>query len=266
VTGLERPVATWPSRTVRDFVQVGGVRPLLRRAVSLEVSGLDDLAEAEGPVVIAANHSSHLDTPVLLATLPRARRRRTAVLVAPGYFPSRSRRLGAAVAFSAVVAPVAGDPARPDPDLAVALLRRGGTVVVYPERTRSADGYLGTFGPGAAELAMQVGVPVVPAALRGTYAAMPRGRSWPLRGRTRVSVRYGGALAPQPEETAAAFTARIEAAVRALLAEDTATWWAAQRGDLAVPEPPPGSWRRIWEQTQPPSSTGRPPRVRVWRD
>lgn len=254
MTGV-RLSRTRSAGAVRELVQAAGVQPLLRRAVRLEVAGLDDLPEVAGPVVLAANHSSHLDTPVLLATLPRARRRRTAVLVAPGYFASRWRRRGANVAFGAVS------------HGAVELLRNGGSVVVYPESTRSSDGYLRPFDSAAAELALEAAVPVVPVGLRGTYAAMPRGRSWPLRGRTRVTVRYGRALPAQPGETAAAFTQRIETRVRELLAEDETTWWTTQRtAAVVLPEPPVGSWRRVWEQTQPPRSGGRPARVRVWRD
>lgn len=229
--------------------------PLLRWAVTLEAYGLDELAEAGRSVVFAANHSSHLDTPVLLTTLPASRRRTTVVAVAPGYFSSWWRAAGAAVAFSSTVR-----------RRAEAVLRRGGSVVIYPEQTRSDDGYLASFGPAAAEAALAAGVGVVPVAVRGTYAAMPRGRSWPLRGRTRVSVRYGRELVPGSTETVAGFTQRIEARVRDLLAEDTHTWWAIRSGLPLVAEPPAGSWRRVWEQTQPPASGGRPPRVRVWRD
>jgi 1-acyl-sn-glycerol-3-phosphate acyltransferase len=258
-------VRAWPVRALRAVVQGGGVTPLLRRAVTLEVNGLDGVLEVPGPVVLVANHSSHLDTPVLLATLPAARRRATAVAVAADYFHSWWRGGGATLAFSTVYrqAPAAG-PGQGGP---AELLRNGWSVVVYPEETRSDDGYLATFGPAAAELALQTGVPVVPVALRGTYAAMPRGRSWPLPGRTRVSVRYGHALRPAVEEAPAAFTRRLEAAVRSLLAEDAGTWWATVCGpDPAAPDPPPGSWRRVWEQTQPPTSAHRPARVPIWRD
>src|SRR5207253_11228969 len=44
------------------------------------------------------------------------------------------------------------------------------------------------------------GIPVVPIALRGTFAAMPRGRSWPVKGRVPVSVRFGPALHAEPGE------------------------------------------------------------------
>ncbi|NIN09813.1 MAG: 1-acyl-sn-glycerol-3-phosphate acyltransferase, partial [Gemmatimonadales bacterium] len=46
---------------------------------------------------------------------------------------------------------------------ALRLLRRGKTVLVFPEGTRTRDGSLGRFRSGAAALARRCGVPIVPA-------------------------------------------------------------------------------------------------------
>ena len=56
------------------------------------------------------------------------------------------------------------------------MLADGWSLVIFPEGTRSKDGWMGTFRMGAAFLAHEHGVPVVPVAHRGTFAAMPRGR------------------------------------------------------------------------------------------
>ena len=61
------------------------------------------------------------------------------------------------------------------------LLADGWSLIVYPEGTRSPDGFPGRFRMGAAWLAVQHQVPVIPVGLRGTYAAMPRGANWPGR-------------------------------------------------------------------------------------
>ena len=107
-------------------------------------------------------------------------------------------------------------------------------MVVFPEGTRSRDGFVGPFRMGAAELAVACRVPVIPVGILGTYAAMPRGSHWPLPGRPRVSVRYGPPIIPSPNETPSEFAPKIFDAVKKLLAEDAATWWRAQRGSMSL--------------------------------
>ncbi len=77
---------TRPVRVLREFVQVVGLKNLLRKELAIDVQGLEELRRYDGPALIVANHSSHLDTAVLLTTLPTARRRTTAVAAAADYF------------------------------------------------------------------------------------------------------------------------------------------------------------------------------------
>ncbi len=139
-------------------------------------------------------------------------------------------------------------------------------MIVYPEGTRSRDGFLGRFRMGAAWMAVEYQVPVLPVGIRGTYAAMPRGASWPVKGRPRVSVRYGALITPRPDETPREMQPKITAAVRALIAEDETSWWDTQRGAPSkADEPPAASWRRIWQQSEAPVEGGRPQRTKIWR-
>jgi len=189
-----------PLRIVREAVQVGVLTPVLGRQVALDVHGLDELRGVAGPVLLVANHSSHLDTAVLMATLPPSRRRRTAVAVADYFFDSWWRAGASAVVFAALPIPnseetLGGTPAEILGGTSAEILggtsaeilggtpaqlaAAGWSVIVYPEGTRSCDGFVGAFQPSAFALAIAEGVPIVPVGLRGTYAAMPRGRSWP---------------------------------------------------------------------------------------
>lgn len=65
----------------------------------------------------------------------------------------------------------------------------GGSLILYPEGTRSEDGKLQAFKGGAALFAMELGVPVVPAFIEGTHHILPRGCYVPRSGRVRV--RFG---------------------------------------------------------------------------
>src|SRR6185436_9060668 len=109
------------------------------------------------------------------------------------------------------------------------LLADGWSVLVFPEGTRSADGWVGRFRLGAAALAVENRVPVVPVSIRGSYAAMPRGRGWPRPGRMPVSVRFGDPVTCGAGESVRDFGERIHGAVAQLLDEDASTWWDAVR-------------------------------------
>src|SRR5690554_3472980 len=74
------------ANAVRDVVQRFGLAPLLRSTVRPQVAGLDVLTRVRPPVLFVANRSSHLDTPMILCTLPDEWRRKTTLAAAADYF------------------------------------------------------------------------------------------------------------------------------------------------------------------------------------
>ena len=125
------------------------------------------------------------------------------------------------------------------------VLADGWSLVIFPEGTRSKDGWMGNFRMGAAFLAHEHGVPVVPVAHRGTFAAMPRGQGWPSPGRRQLTIRFGEPLRARHEgESVREFAPRIKDAVAALLDEDRTTWWEARRRAAAGAHPGPVAARR----------------------
>jgi 1-acyl-sn-glycerol-3-phosphate acyltransferase len=152
--------------------------------------------------------------------------------------------------------------------LAPRLLANGWSLLLFPEGTRSEDGWMAPLRMGAAQLCVTQGVAAVPVVLRGTYAAMPRGRNWPMPGRPRVVVRYGAPLHPTAGESARAFNARLGQTVARLWSEEELGWYASLRaqatGELAAPAGPQAAdWRRMWESTRPLARPGPAP---AWRD
>lgn len=245
---------TRPARVAREVAQKGGLEPLFRSQVRTHVEGLDVLTRLSSPVIFVANHSSHLDTPLILLSLPDAWRRRTAVAAAADYFFDKWwRAVGSAVLFNAFPIDRRGGALATTPG---ELLGSGWNLVIYPEGTRTPDGWTGRFQSGAAYLAVTQQVPVVPIAVRGTFAAMPRGQNWPGPGRRQLTIRYGPPLRPEVDEPARAFAPRIRAAVATLLDEERSTWWAAARRAAGGATPDPAgpdiaAWRRVWAQTEP---------------
>ena len=165
----------------------GGCAPVLRALFGLEVSGLDRLP-AGGPFILAANHHNYLDGVVLGVAVPRP----ISFLVMPRVFhasplhPSFHRRIGSI--------PISLE--RPDPGAMKRILRvlgDGGIVGIFPEGPFSREGRLVPGQPGVAMMAMRAGVPVVPAAISGTYEALAGRRFHIPRGRP-LAVRFGHPL------------------------------------------------------------------------
>jgi 1-acyl-sn-glycerol-3-phosphate acyltransferase len=260
---------TQAAQRARRAVQRGVLTPLTWSQTRPEIQGRDRLAGLKGPVVFVANHSSHLDTPLILGSLPRPLGERVAVGAAADYFfDARVRAVVTALVFNAV--PVERHRSRRLRSLAPMLLARGWSLLLFPEGTRSEDGWMSPLRLGAAHLCVTQGVPMVPIGLRGTYAAMPRGRNWPIPGRARVVVRYGTPLHPQAGEGARAFNARMADSIAQLWAEEELGWYGSLRaqakGELALPNGqqfPAGSWRRTWESTRPLSTKAPKP---AWDD
>ncbi len=257
-----------PAMAAREVAQKAGLEPLFRSQVRARVEGLDVLERTEGPVIFVANHASHLDTPLILLSLPDEWRRRTAVAAAADYFfDTWWRAVGSSLLFNTFPIDRRGGTMAATPG---EVLADGWSLVIYPEGTRSTDGWVGRFRIGAAFLAKEHGVPVVPVAHRGTFAAMPRGQGWPAPGRRQLTIRFGEPLVAGPEESVREFAPRIKDAVAALLDEDTSTWWEARRRAAAGSTPDPtgpkvAQWRRVWQQTQSPKPDAPARRLTAWR-
>jgi 1-acyl-sn-glycerol-3-phosphate acyltransferase len=93
------------------------------------------------------------------------------------------------------------------------LLAAGVPIFLFPEGTRSRNGGMGVFTPGAAALCISVGVPAVPVALVGAFAAWPAGRPTWKGGRPDVHVVIGPPMYPIPGEIAHEFNERLRRAV-----------------------------------------------------
>ncbi len=262
-TGWARTPA---ARAAREALVTFGLKPLVWNETSPRIFGLEHLEGLEHPVIFVSNHTSHLDASLILSSLPRRWRERTATGAAADYFFSTWwRSVATALVYNAF--PIDRRARGRGTASARQLLAEGWSLVVFPEGTRSPDGWVQRFRSGAARLAVEMQVPVVPIAIRGAYAAMPRGRAWPRPGRLPVSVRYGPPLVPEPGEDHRSLTRRMYRAVAELFDEDRTTWWEARwragRGETPPPSGPAGPrWLRVWEAYRPISRPGPP---RVWR-
>lgn len=214
--GHEVPDQAWLRRPgpsmAREAAQQALLYPLTRWVTHPRVLGADDLMHAPQPAVIAPNHGSDLDTPLILAALPRPWRARTVVGAASDRF-YRNRVLAVATGFWINTFPFDRSGELRGLADAAELLRDGHNVLLYPQGTRSAGTTEG-FRTGVARLCIVTGVPMLPVHVAGTSLLMPKDRGLTQRGRTTVA--FGQPLHPSTDEDPASFMERGAAAIEAL--------------------------------------------------
>jgi 1-acyl-sn-glycerol-3-phosphate acyltransferase len=153
-------------RAIHGFARlyVGSLR--LFRIQRVESFGAEKLLEPG--LVVVANHPTLADALVLMSLMPQAD-----CVVKPSYYDNPFLR-GAARAAGYV--PV-GD-GRAVLAECVQRLRRGRSVLIFPEGTRSPVDGLGDFAPGAAYIALRAGSDVLPVTIECDPATLCRGQAW----------------------------------------------------------------------------------------
>ena len=190
----------------------------LRLFQRLKVYGRRHLPDT-APFVLAANHASHLDAPVLAAALPR-RLRRVVLPIAAGdtFFETPASTVFASLCLNALPLWRHNCGRHALGSLRDRLVQQPCGYILFPEGTRSRTGAMDRFKAGLGMLVAGSDVPVVPCYIEGGFDAWPPGRRWPRTGR--ISVRIGAALRfadqPRSKQGWSTVTRRVESAVAAL--------------------------------------------------
>lgn len=204
----------------RFVAQRGLLKGVVWGMMRVTVVDKQKLKGVKRPFVAVANHSSHLDAPLIMGALPRPLARYLAAGAAGDYFFDVWWRRGlTALFFNAF--PVDRSGSNPRNINAKMLLQHDVPVLVFPEGTRSKDGTLGHFKPGAAALATATGVPIIPIAIIGAHQAHPRGSKWPKTGLP-LGVVFGEPMRAAEKENPTEFMTRVRAAIADLLEQHSA--------------------------------------------
>lgn len=172
---LESILKKKPAVELLEFVVLRVIYLAARMCFRFEVRGADGLARLKPPYLVCPNHQSYLDPFLVCSAYSRAVLRNTLHVGASMFF---TNAIMARLARLVNVVPI-------DPDVqllramraSAAGLRVGKILNIYPEGQRSFDGQLLEFKKGAAILASELNVPIVPVAIDGTYLVWPR-KSW----------------------------------------------------------------------------------------
>ncbi len=183
------------------------VRFLARTAFTLlntryEVRGMANLP-GDSSFILAMNHSSYLDVPLIWASLPF-----------PTYFVAKDELhhvpvMGRASRLVGNIAIRRGSFSRSALKQSLRYLTEFRRVLgIFVEGTRTPDGEIHQAKPGSALLVLRAGVPVVPAYIEGTYQMWPRG-TWVPRWRQRLVIHLGMPLS-YPGESGALTRDRLK--------------------------------------------------------
>jgi 1-acyl-sn-glycerol-3-phosphate acyltransferase len=240
----------YPARVARLLLLEGAVTPMMAMLAAPEIRGLDRLVDVEGPIVFAANHHSHVDTPLMLSAIPEPWRHHIVIGAAADYFfGNRVTAPLSALVIGAI--PIERNKVgRKSADDAAALINDGWSMLIFPEGGRSPDGWGQPFRGGAAYLSTRCDVPVVPVHVDGTGRILRKGRSVPQPSSTTIT--FGRPLRADEHEDSRRFAARIEHEVAVLADESRRDWWTSRQrahaGDTPTLQAPAlGGWRRSWE-------------------
>ena len=216
------------ARVVRRVALPGFVLPLARLFAWVHVDGRRHLEGLEGPVIFASNHQSYMDTPVIIAALPRRWRYRVAPAMSKEFFTAHFFPEGhalmlriatgtayylAALLFNAFPLPQREAGARQTLRYMGELVEDGFSVLIFPEGHHTDTGEIDRFRPGVGMIASRLDVPVVPVRLEGVDRVLHR--TWHMARPGHVRVTFG----PPMRLAGADFEAlarQVEDAVRAL--------------------------------------------------
>ncbi|BDC51455.1 1-acyl-sn-glycerol-3-phosphate acyltransferase [Bryobacterales bacterium F-183] len=199
-------VQMWMARTwARCLLFVSGVR--------VRAEGLDKI-DLSKPYVIASNHASYMDTPVILTYI----RLQFRFMAKEELF--KIPFLGTHLKTAGHVSVPRSDPraaVRTMNEAAENIRVKGISMLIFPEGGRTRTGELQDFKEGVASIAIKAGVPIVPVGLTGTRAVVPMGSAIVKPGR--VTLRVGEPIPTEgmnPKDRGA-LTAKVRESIASLI-------------------------------------------------
>jgi long-chain acyl-CoA synthetase len=195
------------ARMARRLVLPAFILPLARIFAWVHVNGRQHLTDLEGAVIFASNHQSYMDTPVIMAALPRRWRYRLSPAMSKEFFAAHFFPDGhglmfrlatstayylAALLFNAFPLPQREAGARQTLRYMGELVEDGFSVLIFPEGHHTDTGEIDRFRAGIGMIASRLDVPVVPVRLEGVDRVLHR--TWHMARPGHVHVTFGAPM------------------------------------------------------------------------
>jgi 1-acyl-sn-glycerol-3-phosphate acyltransferase len=220
--------------TVYWFLRLTVVRPVLFGYLRVRVLGRENLPR-RGAAILVSNHLAFVDSLILPSVVPR----KITYLVGSNYF-TKSGLLGRLMGWflkQIGMLPIdraGGSAAKAALDLGLQVLSENGLIGIYPEGTRSKDGKMHKGRTGVARLALEAGVPLVPASIQGTDRILQKGKRFPQRAEITITIGqplfFETVVGDHDAARLRAVTDEVMGAIRALTPQEYVDAYAVSSG------------------------------------
>lgn len=178
-----------------------------RAMFSCEIKGMENIP-ANGPVIIAPNHQSFLDGPLVVTHLSSKTLKNTYFYAKKDHVRGPLARM---LANNHNVIIMDLNTLKDSIQMLGKVLSEGRNLVIFPEGTRTRNGNIGTFKKTFAILSKELNVPIVPVRIEGAYEAWPRQKMLPHR--HKVTATYLEPIMPASGETYEQLAERVRRAI-----------------------------------------------------
>lgn len=177
------------NKIVRELIWLGGTA-IYKHWFKLKYYGRENLPQNQGYIIVA-NHTSHLDAPAIIAAHGQHLDRFYSLAAQDYFFNHPVKSWFCHNWFNMIPFKRRGNfldclPACQE------VIKQRKSILFFPEGTRSVTGTLQPLKLGIGILAIALDVPLVPAFVRGTYQALPKGKYLPKR--YPIQVTFGSPL------------------------------------------------------------------------
>lgn len=201
-SGSALPQTSWTLTAIASVLT-----GFIRRHNNLKTIGSGNIPHS-GPYILAANHQSFMDAPIVISGLSKEQQRRNYFYATEEHIRGKVRR--AMAGRNNIIIMERTDLKNSILKMA-RVLQDGKSLTIFPEGTRTRTGYMSEFKKTFAILSKELNVPIVPVRITGAYQAWPRTRKFPDT--TPVQVEYLPPIYPTEDDTYDTLSKRVRQSI-----------------------------------------------------